>query len=501
MNRNSTRPVIFLSLVSLLSFWQSAGALTVRAEQANIKTVGGPAGEAWNLWSIGEWGDFVHFARTGTYQVRVLCFGSAVNNIWPEMGFSIDGAIVETVSVATNKATEYVFRLQTVAGDHRVELCFLNDAMTRTEDRNLFIVSMTIAPSTKAPDPTLASPDKWMSVQAKQQLGREKEILAKATKAIERGRKVGSKVCITDDDGRPVTRARISVELVRHEFLFGGNIFMFDRFGTAHENDLYKNRFREIFNYATTGFYWRWYEPEPGKPNYAYTDKVVDWCVQNHIRLKGHPLLWACDAGTPPWSKELPPEPIQKQRVSDIMSRYDGRIGYWEVVNEPAHESGLTIDAPYRWAREASPGSHLIVNDYYVMANGCPSFFTLLRHSLSNGVPFDGIGIQAHEPQNMRFPLDRVWNVLDQYATLGKPIHITEFCPTSSGLQITGSRVNEKWDEASQADYAVKFYTVCFAHPAVTAITWWDLCDVGSWREGGGLLRKDLTPKPAYTAT
>jgi hypothetical protein len=54
------------------------------------------------------------------------------------------------------------------------------------------------------------------------------------------------------------------------------------------------------------------------------------------------------------------------------------------------------------------------------------------------------------------------------------------------------------WDEAAQADYAVKFYRVCFAHPAVRAITWWDLGDQGSLIPGGGMLRRDLSPKPVY---
>ncbi|HUT59671.1 MAG TPA: dockerin type I domain-containing protein, partial [Phycisphaerae bacterium] len=48
--------------------------------------------------------------------------------------------------------------------------------------------------------------------------------------------------------------------------------------------------------------------------------------------------------------------------------------------------------------------------------------------------------------------------------------------------------------------YAVKFYTVCFAHPSVMAVTWWDLCDTGAWLPGGGMLRADLMPKPVYTA-
>ena len=113
-------------------------------------------------------------------------------------------------------------------------------------------------------------------------------------------------------------------------------------------------------------------------------------------------------------------------------------------------------------------------------------------------MPFDGIGIQAHEPRTMRFPLDRVQEILDQYATLGKELHITEFTPTSGGQKITGSHREGVWDEAAQADYAVKFYRVCFAHPAMRAITWWDLCDQGSWLPGGGMLRADMSPKPVY---
>ena len=77
-------------------------------------------------------------------------------------------------------------------------------------------------------------------------------------------------------------------------------------------------------------------------------------------------------------------------------------------------------------------------------------------------------------------------------------MHITEFTPTSAGQKITGSHREGVWDEAAQADYAVKFYRVCFAHPAMRAITWWDLSDQGSWLPGGGMLRADMSPKPVY---
>ena len=214
--------------------------------------------------------------------------------------------------------------------------------------------------------------------------------------------------------------------------------------------------------------------------------------------MKGHPLLWGDEAGVPPWSNGQPSPEIQRQRVEDIIGRYQGKIEFWEVVNEPSHLAEPKIDEPYRWARQADPRAYLIVNDYYVLADGGPGFFKLLTAAKQNGVPFDGIGIQAHEPRTMRFPLDRVQEILDQYATLGKGLHITEFTPTSAGQKITGSHREGVWDEAAQADYAVKFYRVCFAHPAMRAITWWDLSDQGSWLPGGGMLRADMSPKPVY---
>ncbi|NUM55648.1 MAG: endo-1,4-beta-xylanase [Candidatus Hydrogenedentes bacterium] len=324
--------------------------------------------------------------------------------------------------------------------------------------------------------------------------------LSEARAIIERVRTGEVTLRVIDGSGAPVANAPITVELKQHAFLFGCNIFGFDEFASDAENEEYKQRFEELFNYATTGFYWKSYEPIRGKPNYAKTDAIVAWCKARGIRVKGHPLLWDHEAAEPVWSDGQPSMDIQQQRVREIVSRYKGAIDYWEVVNEPSHVTGVAIDGPYRWARESDRNAHLIVNDYHVMADGYRPFFELLQNAIDNAIPFDGVGIQAHEPRTMRFPLHRVKATLDTYATLGKSIHITEFTPTSAGAPITGSTIKGNWNEQRQAEYAEQFYTVCFAHPAVAAITWWDLCDAKSWLKGGGLLRDDLSPKPAYDA-
>ena len=59
---------------------------------------------------------------------------------------------------------------------------------------------------------------------------------------------------------------------------------------------------------------------------------------------------------------------------------------------------------------------------------------------------------------------------------------------------------HQPWDEDTQADWVEQLYTIAYAHPAVSAISWWDLSDLdGAAWPFGGLLRHDFTPKKSYT--
>ena len=485
-------------VVSLVLGMMGTAALAdtvIIAREAPLRTVGGPIdGGVWNLWSNGRVGQYLRIARTGTYRVVVRAAGSPAEGVWPEMALLVDGRAVATATVSRGEMADYRLQAGLTAGDHEIAVAFLNDRLTADEDRNLYLDRFTITAPPGAADPTVVPLEEMAKVCRR----REQAVLDRCRERIEKNRKSPAAVQVLDASGKPVAGAKVRVEQTRHGFLFGCNIYMFDRFEEPNLDAAYKERFEEMFNYATTGFYWHSYERRRGRPDYAYTDKVVQWCRPRGIRIKGHPLLWGDEAGIPIWSGRLPPADIQRQRVVDIMERYRGKIDFWEVVNEPTLHLRPKIDEPYRWARGADPSACLIVNDCHVLADGRPLFFKLLRAAEQRDVPFDAVGIQAHEPVGMRFPLDRVWEILDHYAELGKELHITEFTPTSGGEKIVGSHLRGVWDEAAQAEYAEKFYRVCFAHPAVRAITWWDLCDRGAWRAGGGLLRADLTPKPVY---
>lgn len=503
MERSSSRPavrrchplrpsvvclaVLFLSLTSLS---HDVSALTFEAAKASIRTAGDVAEGGWNLYSNGTVGEYLRFRTRGTYVVIVRARGTGLGGVAPVMGLSVDGLSRQTVDVGSRSFRDYRFRVGLGPGVCMVGASFLNDASDETEDRNLYVERIEIRPLAGSPDPVLSNEREWATAAR----AREDAALRSTREAIRKNRMGTATITVLDGRGKPIPGAEVAVEQKRHDFLFGSNIFMFDRFRTEAENERYKARFTEVFNYATLPFFWKWLDPA-----YCYTDKLVAWCTHNGIRMKGHPLLWQTGDGKSPSGDDMRPE-AQKRHVEEVMKRYDGAIEFWEVVNEPSHLTGIPLDGPYRWAREASPGARLVINDYGALSDLNPPFFNLLKEAALTGVPFDGIGIQAHEPVGMAFPLDRVQAVLDSYGALGKAIQITELAFPSNGTGVIGSPWRGSWNEAVQAGYVDGFYRVCFAHPAVEAVTWWDLSDRGSWLKGGGLLRADLTPKPAYEA-
>jgi hypothetical protein len=104
--------------------------------------------------------------------------------------------------------------------------------------------------------------------------------------------------------------------------------------------------------------------------------------------------------------------------------------------------------------------------------------------------------------------VERTLSVLERFARFNLPIHFTENTLVSGHLMppeivdLNDYQVRD-WPstpegEERQAHEVVTHYKTLFAHPAVQAITWWDLSDGGWLNAPAGLLRKDQSPKPAY---
>ena len=100
---------------------------------------------------------------------------------------------------------------------------------------------------------------------------------------------------------------------------------------------------------------------------------------------------------------------------------------------------------------------------------------------------------------------------MDLYARFGKPMQITEVTVPAYS--------NDAEDEAIQAELIKYLYSIWFSHPNVEQIVYWNVVDgyahlwdtdpikiaasqgnmaIGENYYYGGLLRFDMTPKPAY---
>jgi GH35 family endo-1,4-beta-xylanase len=338
----------------------------------------------------------------------------------------------------------------------------------------------------------------------------EQDILRGANARIERYRKADAVVRVVDARGKPVPGAKVRIEQVRHAFLFGANAFPLLGDADPGRGALYEKRFTDLLNYATLGFYWGAYEREPGKTDEARLRRQAVWLKARGIPAKGHPLVW--HEVWPGWAPTDPDAARGKleARVTSIVSHFAGLIDRWDVVNEATVsakvDNGLgrwvkrdgeakVVETALGWARAANPKSFLLYNDY----NLGKSYEALADTLVKDHAPVSALGIQSHM-HNGEWPIPRVWEVCETYAKYGKPLDFTEVTVLSGehGWERPAPWPSTPEGETRQADYVEKLYTVLFSHPAVEAITWWDLQD-GAWQGApAGLVRADLSPKPAY---
>jgi GH35 family endo-1,4-beta-xylanase len=369
-----------------------------------------------------------------------------------------------------------------------------------------------------------------MELNAYRTLWADEEIESRIAAGIERHRMSPVTIRVVDEAGRLLVGADVEVEQVASDFRFGANCFMLGGYADAGAGLAYEQAFADLFNAATVPFYWKGLEPERGRPRFGKDspplsrrpppDLALEFCRRHGLVPLGHTLVWdLAQWSVPEWLPEDPAEsePLWERRVAEIATRYAGLIPRWDVLNEVV--TG--------WPR--APRSRRMPDDYACKAfvwaerhfgrsgefwfNEVTECWTELRASAldliarlrAGGARLAGLGLQFHlfseaevraVTEGLRFRPRDLFAALDAYGALALPLHVSEITlPELRG---------EARGEALQAELARNFYRLWFSHPAVEAITWWNLPDGGAAAgEDGvlsGLLRADLSRKPAYEA-
>lgn len=295
-------------------------------------------------------------------------------------------------------------------------------------------------------------------------------------------------------------------------------------FGSATDNPeltdpAYVQLLGHEFDMITPGNGMKWYATEPRQGVFDFTkgDEIVALARANHQQVRGHTLVW--HSQLPGWltgGTWTPDElrAVLKNHIQTEVRHYRGQLYAWDVVNEAFNEDGSyrenifykTLGPGYiadalRWARQADPKVKLYLNDYNIEAVGPKSdaYYTLAKQLKAQGVPLDGIGLQAHLALQYGYP-DTLEDNLRRFAKLGLDTALTEvdvrmILPATDALL------------AQQADWYGKLTSACLAVRRCVGITIWDYTDRFSWipstfpGQGAALpWDEQLKPKPAYFA-
>ncbi|KAJ9175130.1 hypothetical protein P3X46_013712 [Hevea brasiliensis] len=284
----------------------------------------------------------------------------------------------------------------------------------------------------------------------------------------ERKRKVRFQVTYANKTA--VEGAVISIKQTESSFPFGC--------GMNHyivENVDYQNWFASRFRYATFTNEMKWYstEKKQGQENYTIADAMVRFAKQNGISIRGHNIFWDDPKYQPDWVKNLSPNDLREaaaKRINSVVSRYEGQLIAWDVMNENLHfsfyEEKLGEDASAEYfstAHQLDPGTRLFMNEYNTIEdctdeaanpfNYKKRLEEILSYPGNQGI-LAGIGVQGHfssDQPNLAY----MRASLDILATIGLPIWLTEV---------------DVGRGPNQAEYLEQVLREGYSHPGVEGI-------------------------------
>jgi len=277
-------------------------------------------------------------------------------------------------------------------------------------------------------------------------------------------------------------------------------------------------------------------QPKEGEFNWKAADSIVNFAVQNGIKIRGHNLCW--HQQTPDWmfkdgDKQVSKETLLKRlktHINTVVSRYKGKIYAWDVVNEAIDDNSANflrrskwfeicgedfITKAFEYAHEADPEAKLFYNDYN---NELPEkrerIYKLLKNLKDKGVPIDGVGLQAH--WSLKLPTEAdLRTAIQMYSALGLKLQFTEL--DISIYPWEKNRRMKRPDESDQftadletrqmAKYSMVFNVFRDYKDVITNVTFWNVSDRHSWLDQYPVMGRknypllfdaNLQPKKAY---
>lgn len=290
------------------------------------------------------------------------------------------------------------------------------------------------------------------------------------------------------------------------------------------------SRWRKAFNAARVGVSWRELAPTEGKYRWDLLDAQIAWCRKHRLAIEAGPLIDFLPSAMPDWIWLWEDDVdaiagLVTDLVRQVVTRYRGKIPLWHVVNRPAghdllglgEEDQIRITArAIQAARQADPSVQLCLGvdrpwgEWMSASRFQLGPLHLCDYLIRSEVGLSRVAIEVapgySSPGSHYRDLFEFSRLLDLYALLNVPLHVTLTAPSAAGADpnaAPGVEV-EAWqwpqppNETLQADWAARWTALAIAKPFVSSVSWLQASDATPHLyPHGGLHRADSTPKPA----
>jgi endo-1,4-beta-xylanase len=255
---------------------------------------------------------------------------------------------------------------------------------------------------------------------------------------------------------------------------------------------------------------WGTIHPERDRYDFSQADELVAFAGRHQMRVRGHALVYGqvVDPPNPEYLSSMT-DPValralMASHIQTIMKRYAGRIGAWDVVNEPLAWKGSAeqgeglaqhvfsralgpgyIAEALRLARAADPSAQLFINEFGTLEPGPRQerCFRLVQRLRAEGAPLDAVGFQGHVVPLLGGPgptRAQIEAALRRFAALGVAVEITElnvFTRTPRHILTLGLSYDEAAELKHQADAYADTVQACLDVPACQGVTVWTFTD------------------------
>jgi hypothetical protein len=292
-------------------------------------------------------------------------------------------------------------------------------------------------------------------------------------------------------------------------------------------------RVARAFNRLVLPMSWHLVEAEETTYRWAPFDQMLTWAEDNELDVSAGPLVDFSSSQLPAWlwlwERDVHSIAAFMCRfVEAAVRRYRTRVRRWQLSAASNWASVLSLSEDELMvltarlgeaARQVDPSLELTIGisqpwgEYMARADRIYSPFIFADHLVRSGVQLSGLNLELVMGVQGRGSYCRdlldTSRLLDLYALLGVPLHVTLGYPASTHtdreadpeLAVGAGSWRDGYTPAVQAEWATSLGELALCKPFVQAVQWCHFSDRGSHQfPACGLVDADGKPRPALEA-